>query len=56
MRTEGHLYEATRTDFWGAGFVIAQAATISKENITGDNVLGEELEKPRDEYLSEEQS
>ena len=53
IKTKGLIYEATRTDFWGAGFVLAQASTISKEEIKGDNVLGIELTKLRDEYINE---
>ena len=53
IKLEGFIYEATRTDYWGAGFVLAQAATVKNDEIKGDNVLGEELVKLQDQYLSE---
>ena len=54
LKIKGKLYEATYTEFWGAGFVISQAANISDENVMGGNVLGKELVKLRDEYIAAE--
>ena len=45
MKTKGRLYEAMRTNCWGAGFVILQAANMSEDTVTGDNMLGKELTK-----------
>ena len=51
-KTEGHLYEATKSKKWGCGFTIAQAARIKHGKNPRDNKFGLILEIIRAKALS----
>ena len=51
INLKGNLYEATTDTFFGAGLTIAQKDKFGSDEQPGDNVLGLQLMKLRDEYL-----
>ena len=53
-KTDGHLYEATKSKIWGRGFTIAQAARIKHGDNPGENTFGLILELISDKALKGE--
>ena len=52
LNLKGYLYEATKGDIFSCGMVLSQLADISKDNIPGKNVLGNQLCEYRDNILT----
>ena len=52
LRTKGYLYEATKADMdFACGMTLSQTKDISKNKITGKNILGEILADYRDNIV-----
>ena len=52
LKTKGFLYEATKADMdFACGLTLSQAKDISKDQITGKNILGDLLCDYRDKFL-----
>ena len=52
INLKGFFYEATKGDVFSCGMVLSQHAEISKDNIPGKNVLGDQLCEYRDSFLA----